>query len=340
MPCQALTARSKAANAHAVWLFGVGAGLDDTLHWKNLVPTDAATAQALILWTLPLASAYAVLGALRGSYSEHSPRGAVGSVMQSAAFAADKLQAAGRTLQYASSSSVSDMRVLYFLATVESVCIGAPFLWGLLPGIVLKLGAPFGVRFRLRCSLFLFLSSHAQLSSVHVRRAGGARRALHTAVCSVAAAAWPGGATACRHSNSGASHPAHCMVPVECAQHARAARHCERCARSCCGHRRADVRVRGVQGWLFKGAAVPRVVQVPFIALGVAALCGLGNIVKSAGSDTVDRDANRDETKYVDSLFQVRPCDAARRTVLFAVASCSLQLPQTRRRSPAAASRG
>lgn len=70
----------------------MGNGLDDTLHWKSLVPTAPAQAQALILWTVPLASVYAVLGALRGVYTEHAPQGPVGSVTQGAAFATDKLQ--------------------------------------------------------------------------------------------------------------------------------------------------------------------------------------------------------------------------------------------------------
>lgn len=61
-----------------------------------------------------------------------------------------------------------------------------------------------------------------------------------------------------------------------------------------------------VQGILFKGATVPRVIQAPFIALGVAALCGTGNFFNSAAADMVNRDEKRDDTKYVDSLFQVQ----------------------------------
>ena len=101
-------------------------------------------------------SGYALLGLLRGYQNERAPEGMAGAVTQASAFAADKLQSAGRVLQYASASSASDMRILYFLSTLESVCVGAPFLWGLLPGIVLKLGAPFGVRPAPRLSLPLY----------------------------------------------------------------------------------------------------------------------------------------------------------------------------------------
>lgn len=130
----------------AVWLLGLSPSLDDTLHWKNLLPTDAAQAQTLLLWTAPLVSAYAVLGSLRSYQNQRAPGGIVGSVTQASSFAADKLQSAGRVLQYASASSASDMRIQYFLSTVDAVCVSAPFLWGLLPGVVLKVGAPFGVR--------------------------------------------------------------------------------------------------------------------------------------------------------------------------------------------------
>lgn len=51
---------------------------------------------------------------------------------------------------------------------------------------------------------------------------------------------------------------------------------------------------------------MPRVVQAPFIALGVASLCGMGNFFNSAAADMVNRDEKRDDTKYVDSLFQVQ----------------------------------
>lgn len=61
-----------------------------------------------------------------------------------------------------------------------------------------------------------------------------------------------------------------------------------------------------MQGYVFKGTTVPHVIQVPFIALGVAALCGMGNFFNSAASDMMTRDERRDDTKYVDSLFQVQ----------------------------------
>lgn len=111
-----------------------------------MLPLEFSKAQILVLWTLPLATAYGLLGVLRGYQNERAPKGVIGSVTQASAFAADRLQAAGRKLQYVSASSASDMRIQYFLSTLESVCVSAPFLWGLLPGVVLKLGAPFGVR--------------------------------------------------------------------------------------------------------------------------------------------------------------------------------------------------
>lgn len=130
----------------AVWLFGLTPSLDDTLHWRNVLPADAVQAQTLLLWSAPLVSVYAVLGLLRSYQNERAPEGVTGAVAQASAFAADKLQSASRVLQYCSDSTASDMRILYFLSTLESVCVGAPFLWGVLPGVVVKLGAPFGVR--------------------------------------------------------------------------------------------------------------------------------------------------------------------------------------------------
>ena len=51
---------------------------------------------------------------------------------------------------------------------------------------------------------------------------------------------------------------------------------------------------------------MPKIIQAPFIALGVASLCGIGNFFNSAAGDMVNRDEKRDDTKYVDSLFQVQ----------------------------------
>jgi hypothetical protein len=297
----------------AVWLFGLSPSLDDTLHWKYLVPTDAAQARTLLEWTAPLVSVYALLGSLRAFQNERSPGGIVGTVTQASAFAADKLQAAGRELQYASTSSASDMRIQYFLSTVQSVCVGAPILWGLLPGVVVKVGAPFAVRLPAYVDSAMGTSYSTPQDTLKSCQAvyailGGDSWArmqpiliLHVWIKGVVLflGRWAVALRAvgkfvpllsARHMSSG--HPRRrCRILIWVQQHINAS-----CANSCIA----------MQGFLFKGATVPRLIQVPFIALGVAALCGVGNFFNSAASDMVNRDEKRDDTKYVDSLFQVQ----------------------------------
>jgi hypothetical protein len=102
----------------------------------------------LILWTAPFVATYGALGLLR-RVSEmpslaHMP--VIGPVAQVAGIAAMRLQKANRVLKYSSDCSSTDIRILYALSTFEGVCAIAPWTFGVMPGLVGKLGTPILVR--------------------------------------------------------------------------------------------------------------------------------------------------------------------------------------------------
>lgn len=95
-------------------------------------------------------AAYGLLGGIRQLDKVLSPQGAVGGITCAATAAADRLQAGSRMLQYSKECDKQDMRVLYFLSTIEMAGLYTPLTYGLLPAILLKLGGPSMVRLPMR----------------------------------------------------------------------------------------------------------------------------------------------------------------------------------------------
>jgi len=103
------------------------------LHWARLVPSSFGEARALALWTAPFAGACAALALLRERRVLDLPK-QIGPITA----IADALQTSQRNLRYHPDSSQDDVRVLYFLATLRAVLVATPWVYTLLPLVVLQ----------------------------------------------------------------------------------------------------------------------------------------------------------------------------------------------------------